>query len=398
MSIHSSRTRVRLFWCSCALAIFIAGFARAGANKTAAPTTQNAASFRAALPGYKYSFPRDHGSHPEFATEWWYFTGHLKSAQSGSTPVQTFGYQLTFFRTALTPQTQKRQSKWATRNVVFAHLALTDATGNRFYFTDKISRDALGLAHAQTSSESQTPRIWIDDWQTQFKSDKGNQQTLHASGTAQDGSTPFGLSLSQRALKPLVVQGENGVSQKSAGRGRASHYYSFTRLQTTGTVRLADREYSVAGESWFDHEFGSNVLSENQTGWDWFSIQLDDGRELMIFQLRLKDGGIDPYSSGTLIEKNGSARHLKRGDFQIEVTKHWQSPHSNANYPAQWKIKIPSANIALEITPVVSDQEMRPQRGARVTYWEGSVRVRGTQSGRGYIEMTGYDREFTGAF
>jgi predicted secreted hydrolase len=408
MKTRGSRTRVRFFSCLLyALTAMFLSLALVANSDNAAPTTarpgkvspsQKSPNFRAALPGYKFSFPRDHGSHPEFATEWWYYTGHLKSTGSGSTPGQTFGYQLTFFRTALTPQIPQRASAWATRNVIFAHLALTDETGKQFYFTDKISRDALGLAHAQTNSESQTPRIWIDDWQTQFKSDKGNQQTLHASGTAQDGSTPFGLSLSQRALKPLVIQGENGVSQKSKGRGRASHYYSFTRLQTTGTVRLAGREYSVTGESWFDHEFGSNVLSENQTGWDWFSIQLDDGRELMIFQLRLKDGGVDPYSSGTLIEKNGGRRHLKRDDFQIEVLDFWRSPHSDASYPARWNVKVPGANISLKITPAIADQELRPSRGANVTYWEGSVQVSGTQSGRGYVELTGYDAEFNGTF
>ena len=407
MKNQNNRTSVRFFSCLlCALtAAFLSRALIANPNSSKAATaksgavlsSQKSSEFRAALPGYNYSFPRDHASHPEFRTEWWYYTGHLKSAQAESTPVQTFGYQLTFFRTALNAGKQKRKSKWATSNVVFAHLALTDETGKRFYFSDKISRDALGLSHAQTAVESQNPRVWIDDWQMQFQEKTGDAQTFRAFGTAQDGSTPFGFSLSQRTLKPLILHGQNGVSQKSPGRGRASHYYSFTRLQTSGKVRIGSREYSVTGQSWFDHEFGSNVLSDGQTGWDWFSIQLDDGRELMIFQLRATKPGA-AFASGTLIEKNGGTRYLKSGDFQIEVLSRWRSPYSKADYPAKWKVKVPSANIAIEISPVIADQELRPSRGANVTYWEGSVRASGTQTGRGYVELTGYDQEFNGTF
>jgi len=169
-------------------------------------------------------------------------------------------------------------------------------------------------------------------------------------------------------------------------------------LKTAGTIRIGKEEFSVSGESWFDHEFGSNQLSKEQAGWDWFSIQLDNGRELMLYQLRLKDGKIDPFSSGTLIEKNGAWRHLKRDEFQIEVLEKWRSPRSKATYPSRWKVAVPREKIALEIVPTVADQELDTQRSTDVTYWEGSVRVTGTQSGKGYVEMTGYAHEFNATF
>ena len=348
--------------------------------------------FKLALPGYEYSFPRDHRAHPEYQTEWWYYTGHLRSTSG-----QNFGYQLTFFRTSLSPQELKRASKWATREIIFAHLALTDEANQKFYFTDKISREALGLAGARSTPAAGKPDIWLDNWQMQFKSGNGDNQSVRAFGTAED-NTNFGIELSQSALKPLAIHGENGVSQKSAGRGRASHYYSFTRLKSEGTIRIGAQEYSVSGESWFDHEFGSNQLAQNQVGWDWFSIQLDDGRELMLYQLRLKDGKIDPYSSGTLIEKNGETRHLKRDEFQIEVLEKWQSPRSKASYPSRWKVTVPRENIALQIAPTVADQELDTKRSTSITYWEGSVRATGTQTGKGYVELTGYAQQFDGTF
>lgn len=350
----------------------------------------NSAGFRLALPRYEYAFPRDHGSHPAYQTEWWYYTGHLRSTE----PPRNFGYQLTFFRRALVPELKNRTSQWATHDVIFAHLALTDETGKKFYFTNRISRATLQLAGAQTGNDS-TPRIWIDDWSLIFAP---GEQRLRAMG--ESGSTPFGIELRQRALKDPVIHGEKGVSQKSAGAGRASHYYSLARLQTEGKVRLGDNEYSVTGNSWFDHEFGSNVLASNQTGWDWFSLQLDDGRELMLYQLRLKNGGIDEYSSGTLVEKDGSSRHVKRDDFQIEVVDYWTSPTSGAKYPARWSVKIPREKIDFEIEPTVNNQELHTKGSVGITYCEGSVRVSGQNGiiGKGYVEMTGYAEEFDGTF
>jgi len=358
-----------------------------------------ASAFKLALPGYQYQFPRDHNSHPAYATEWWYYTGHLKSKDG-----RKFGYQLTWFRTALAPSID-RQSAWAARDLMFAHFALTDERGQTFYFADRIGRANLGLNGADANSK--TPRIWCGDWVLKFGGNNGNSQTMRARAQSDASATQgqaFALDLTQRALKPPVIHGENGVSQKSAGRGRASHYYSFTRLQTSGTLVLGNERLSVTGQSWFDHEYGSNQMDASQVGWDWFSIQLSDGRELMVYRLRLKNGSTEPLSSGTLVERNGRARHLTRAEFSLQPLSNWKSPATGATYPARWRVSLPREKMELEVTPTVANQELRPSRtGANLAYWEGSIGVRGTQNGRaiagvGYLEMTGYASPFGQSF
>jgi predicted secreted hydrolase len=360
---------------------------------TSQTATTSATGFRLALPGYKFQFPRDHASHPEFATEWWYYTGNLRAAGG-----RQFGYQLTFFRTALTPK-MKRASKWATRDVILGHLALTDITGKKFYFYDRVERGAAGVAGA----DDKTPHVWLNDWDLRMSN---NRQTAHASGNSRDTTTkdtPFALELEYLPLKQPVIQGVNGVSQKSEGRGQASHYYSFTRLQTSGTIRVGDERFQVEGESWFDKEFGSNQLAKNQIGWDWFSLQLADGRELMLYQMRRDDGSIDPFSSGTLVEKNGSSRHLRRDDFTLMPKATWKSPTTGATYPSGWTATLPGENITLTIEPQLAAQELITSRSTGVAYWEGSVRLTGTQGGRplaglGYVELTGYSGTLSGKF
>jgi len=349
-------------------------------------------NFQVALPGYRYQFPRDHASHPAFQTEWWYYTGHLKSSDG-----RRFGYELTFFRHALLPRLANRQSKWAIRDLILAHLAVTDETGRRFYYTDRASRTALGVAGADATTAKKLPRVWLGSWALRFGGQRGEVQTVRAGGAS--GDTEFAIELTQRALKPAVLHGRNGISQKSQGHGHASHYYSFTRLATSGTLRIGSTRYAVSGQSWFDHEFGSGQLGKTQTGWDWFSIQLADGRELMLYQLRLRGGGVDPDSSGTLIERDGKTRHLRRAEFRIEPLASWRSPHSGANYPARWRVTLPRENIQLQIVPVMADQELNTDRSTRISYWEGSVRVTGTQRGKvlhgaGYVELTGYAKPF----
>jgi len=351
-----------------------------------------AASFRPALPGYQYHFPRDHTAHPEYATEWWYYTGHLQAANG-----KRFGYELTFFRIGLMPSLAGRTSKWATRDIMLGHLALTDETGNQFYFVDRASRAALGLAGAETAM----PHIWINGWSLRFGGHNSSAQTLRATGKSHD--IEFAINLVQHPAKPLVIHGEKGVSQKSAGVGRASHYYSFTRLTTQGTVRLGDQHFAVTGQSWFDHEFGSNQLGKDQAGWDWFGVQLDDGREIMLYHMRLRSGGTDPYSSGTLVERNGKTHHLRLQDFRIEPLNTWRSPVSHASYPAHWRVTLPREGINLDIMPTIANQELATQHSTGVTYWEGSVRVTGTQGSRslhgmGYVELTGYAGAFNSTF
>ncbi len=355
--------------------------------------------FKLAVAPYAFQFPRDHNSHPAYATEWWYYTGHLQSKDG-----RKFGYQLTWFRTALAPSID-RKSAWAARDLMFAHFALTDEKGQQFYFTDRIGRANLGMNGADT--DSKTPRVWCGDWVLKFGGKSGETQQIRARGASDGKATngqSFALDLRQIALKAPAVQGENGVSQKSAGRGRASHYYSYTRLQTTGTLVVGNERLNVAGQSWFDHEYGSNQMDGTQVGWDWFSLQFDDGRELMVYRLRLKNGKTEPYSSGTLIEKTGKTRHLKLSEFQLTPLATWKSPATGATYPAKWRVRLPREKIDLTVTPTLANQELRPSRtGANLAYWEGSVVARGTQSGRalngvGYLEMTGYASPFGQSF
>ena len=243
------------------------------------------------------------------------------------------------------------------------------------------------------------------DPQSQFlhaasRDDNSKAQSEVASTRNEKDAAFYAVRLTQTPLKKPVIHGENGVSQKSAGRGRASHYYSFTRLQTRGSVQIGNETFQVSGESWFDHEFGSNQLAKDQVGWDWFSLQLSDGRELMLYQLRRRDGSVSPFSSGTLVEKNGRATHLKIGDFSIAPLATWKSAASGGTYPAHWRVRVPRAKISYEVATTVANQELRTQRAARITYWEGSARVlaRGAEIGRGYVELTGYDKAFSGTF
>jgi predicted secreted hydrolase len=342
--------------------------------------TTPAASFRSAAPGYRYHFPADHGVHEEFRTEWWYYTGQLTSARG-----RQFGFQLTFFRRAVEHESARTNpSRWALRTLYFAHLALSDLDHRQFYYAEKISRTGLGKAGA----EAGRLRVWIDRWMTQAVGDS-DQQQLNAEDTG------FGIELLLTPEKAPVVHGEQGISRKGSGPEEASHYYSITRLATTGTVRLGQERLAVTGLSWMDHEFGSADLPDGLVGWDWFSVQLDDGRDLMLYLLRREDGTPHPSSSGTAIAEHGRAQSLRLSDFSIQVAEHWVSPHSGARYPSRWRISVPALDWDLEVSPLLADQELRTNRSTQVTYWEGAVRVSGTArgmrvDGQGYVELTGY--------
>ncbi len=337
-----------------------------------------AAEFRPALPGYQYRFPQDHGTHDDFQTEWWYYTGHLRAANGN-----TFGYQLTFFRRAAAPETAARNpSRWTIRHLYFAHFAVTDEGGRRFHFSEKIARAGIGKAGADAGRLA----VWIEDWLVRAD---GEAHVLQAQAE--------GLALRLRLTpeKPPVIHGADGVSRKGAGPGESSHYYSFTRMRTDGTLTLGGTSLPVAGLSWMDHEFGSNQLGSEQVGWDWFSLQLADATELMVYQIRRRDGSVEPASGGTWIRADGAAVPLSRNAIVIDVLEHWQSRQSRGRYPGRWRISVPSVRLAVEVIPTVSDQELITRRSTQVTYWEGSVTVTGAREGRpvsglGYAELTGY--------
>jgi predicted secreted hydrolase len=345
-----------------------------------------AASFRSATTGYRYAFPKDHGSHPAYRTEWWYYTGHLQ-AKNG----RTFGFELTFFRRAIPPDEVKTQpSQWSVNHLYFAHFALTDIAGQRFHFSEKLSRAGLGKAGAEESRL----HAWIDDWHAEMPAAPDGAQTLFARADT------FSLSATLHPAKPLVVHGQDGISRKGSESGQASHYYSFTRLTTTGTLSIDGEQFEVTGTSWMDHEFGSADLGKDLVGWDWFSIQMADNSELMLYRLRRNDGSSDPASSGTMVSPDGRTHHLLVTDIRIESAGTWTSPKSQAVYPSQWRITIPSLDTTLDLAPLLADQELRTTSSAQVTYWEGAVSVSGTKQGRpikgqGYAELTGYAERIT---
>jgi predicted secreted hydrolase len=340
---------------------------------------QMAAQYRTALPGYHYEFPRDHFNHPDFQTEWWYYTGNLKSADG-----HRFGFELTFFRQGVDRDTA-RTGSWDVRDLYFAHLALSDLEGSRFYHAERTNRAGPGIAGI---SEAEG-RIWNGNWQIERQDQEQKLQGIDAR---------FELHLTLRSEKPPVIHGGNGVSQKAEGRGRASHYISQTRLVANGRIELSGRNFEVAGLAWMDHEFFTQQLEPEQVGWDWLSLQLDDRTELMLFRIRRKDGSIDPYSAGTFVDARGQSQHLRAGEFSLEpVGETWTSPVTHANYPIHWKILVPALGIEFELTTPLPSQELTGNSTLAPNYWEGAITFQGRKdrsalAGTGYLEMTGYDR------
>jgi predicted secreted hydrolase len=341
------------------------------------------APWRPALPGWHYEFPRDHAPHPDFKTEWWYFTGEVRSADG-----QRFGYELTFFRQGVLPPAERgtTTSRFIIDDLKFAHFALSDPGGKHFHFFQKTSRGSFGEAGFGVDAKL----AWIDDWTLQRDGDEGF--TLRAA------SAGVSLALELRRTKPWALHGENGVSQKAAGKGSASHYYSGTRLATTGSLGVNGHDFAMTGESWFDHEWATNQLAQNQIGWDWFSLQLDDGSELMLYQMRLRDGGSDPNSSGTLIARDGTTQHLRREDFTLRPLDYWKSPTTKGRYPIAWELRVAGIGLTARITTPLASQELNVKPNA---YWEGLIDLAGDQGGKpirghGYLELTGYAGSLVG--
>ena len=331
------------------------------------------------LPGWRYAWPRDHFMHPKFRTEWWYFTGNLRSADG-----RRFGYQLTFFRQGVRPSTAPAaNSRFVVNDLKFGHFTISDLRGEQFHFVQQLSRGAYG--EAGFANETNERRLaWLGNWSLEFASDGSFKIAAREKDRA--------LDLKVVPLKPWVIHGENGISRKAEGDQHASHYYSGTRLRTMGNLNLGEQSFTVEGSSWFDHEWATNQLADNQSGWDWFSIQLEDGTELMLYRLRRRDGTADPASSGTFVEADGTARHLRLADLQLRPTQTWRSEKSGAEYPLAWEIRVPSIDLALEINTPLENQELTLNP---ITYWEGMIDVKGERAGQavrghGYLELTGY--------
>lgn len=370
----------------CLVALVVTGASVAEVSGAVAAGQAASADFVQALSPRPFVFPRDHGPHPEFRQEWWYFTGNLEAADG-----TRFGFELTFFRVALAPEgasgseapsapaAQGPASAWRTRQIYVAHFAVTDVARGLFRSAQKLERDALGLA----GSQGEPLKVWVDDWSLSAAGEAGPWR-LRA---AQEG---YGLDLELTPLRPPTLNGDAGLSVKAGVPGDATYYYSMPRLAAAGRIVRDGRAIPVKGLTWFDREWGSGSLGPNEVGWDWFGLQLADGTSFMFYTLRDRGGGRDPYSAGTWVDATGRSRALSDDQVQIEVTGRWTDPRG-VRYPARWHIRVPSLALDAEVVPVLAGQELN----TTPRYWEGAVDVSGARSGervagRGYVELVGY--------
>ena len=333
------------------------------------------AGFKSVTAPRKFVFPDDHGPHPDYALEWWYFTGNLDSPDG-----RHFGYELTFFRIGLTSDDPERSSSWSAQQMYTAHFALTDIEDDEFYFFERYSRDALALAGAVGSPF----HVWLEDWSVLSITDSTLPIRLSA---AEDG---IEIDLLLNSEKGIVLNGDGGFSRKGRNPGEASYYYSMTRMPTEGTVTLNGQSHTVEGLSWLDREWSSSQLSGEHVGWDWFSMQLSDGRDIMYGVLRPRDVEGNAFTLGTVVEPDGTYRSLAEREVSVEALDYWESPRGG-KYPSRWRFQILSEGLVLEVTPYIEEQEL----DAVVRYWEGAVRIEGTAAGQpifgnGYVELTGY--------
>ena len=376
-------------WAIILVVIVSANFA--DAQRTSASVSDTLSSeaderFARVLEPMTFQFPRDHGAHPEYQIEWWYYTGNLHTDDG-----KAFGYQLTFFRFALTPQMPERASHFATNQVYMGHFAITDATKGEYFCFERRSRGAGGLAGA---TGDPTYKVWLEDWSA-TETEPGVMR-LHVPSTSDfiEMEPQIGLSLNLRQTRSPILQGDRGLSQKGPELGNATYYYSLVGLETTGEVTINGEMLTVSGISWMDHEFGTSFLGEGFVGWDWFSLQLEDSTTLMLYCLRRPDQSCDPQTfEGTIVHPDGQQLRIGTKDFTLTSTRHWRSPESGATYPSGWQITFPELNISLQVEPLIPNQEFR----ASFTYWEGAVQVSGqidgaAVSGQGYVELTGYER------
>ena len=323
-----------------------------------------------------FSFPEDHGSHNDFRIEWWYYTGNLTSENG-----HRLGYQLTFFRTGIQRETEN-SSRWVAHDIYLAHFAVSDIANQKHYSAQQSRRAGIDAAGAETGKL----KVWNGDWQVY------EQDGVHHLAARQD---KFAIDLELDTGKGIVLQGQEGLSKKGAAEGNASYYYSMTRMPTQGTITVGDSIHKVEGNSWMDHEFSTSFLEEGQRGWDWFSIQLDNETELMLYQMRRSDESSDPFSSGSVIYQDGTRTELTATDFCLTPGRIWRSPSTGANYPMEWVLEIKSLGIELQVEATFDEQEMTTEATTGIAYWEGAIDVKGVSEGipirgQGYLELTGY--------
>jgi predicted secreted hydrolase len=341
-------------------------------------------------PDRTIALPADHVSHPDYKIEWWYYTGNLDTREG-----RRFGYQVTFFRVGVN-RTPPNASRWAVRDLHMAHFAVSDLASGRFHVFDRLQREGAGWAGAATDRYA----VWNGTWAVRANPDGSHHLQARdrrggrdaREGSAREDAEPeVALDLTLTNTSRWMAHGREGYSRKGRDTGNASAYYSLPRLVTRGTLSIGGRRYEVTGSSWMDHEFGSSVLEADQVGWDWFGLQFDDGRELMLYQMRRRDGSRDPFSSGTLMNRDGSIVRLSRDDYVLEPVETWRSSATGTTYPTRWRVRIPGQGITFEVHAAMNNQELHTPRSTNVTYWEGAVDVVNGARGRGYAELTGYN-------
>jgi predicted secreted hydrolase len=351
----------------------------ASANVVAALSGEADESFARAFEPVTFDFPRDHGPHPEYGTEWWYYTGNLSDAAGG-----LYGYQLTFFRSALSAEAPQRESNLATNQIYMAHFAVTSGPAGDHHSFDRFSRGAGDLAGA---TGEPLYSVWLEDW----RAEQIGPERYHLVAEAEGPNGIVAIDLVMHETQPPLLHGDRGLSQKGPEAGNASYYYSLVRMATEGTVTFDGRVVEVTGQSWMDHEYGTSALSGDAVGWDWFSVTLDDGTVIMFAEIRTTTGEAQDIFEGTLAFADGRQFVINQSDFDLEVTDRWTSPQTGITYPSGWRVTFPAYEIELTIQPLIKDQEM----DTAFTYYEGSTLITGfiegsAVSGRGYVELTGY--------
>lgn len=337
------------------------------------------AGFARALEARSFTFPQDHGSHDDYRTEWWYFTGNVRTLND-----RHFGFELTFFRYALVADAPPRESAWATRQIWLAHLALTDTSRARFDAAERIGRGALDLAGARPDRFA----VWLDDWSA-IQAEPGEPIHLRAN------NDEFGIDLWLEPRKRVVLQGDAGLDAKGPESGNASYYYSWPRLDVIGNIDpVGEAPVAVTGLGWLDREWGTSALSAGVVGWDWFALQLSDGRDLMFYRLRTASGHATRWSGGSIVAADGTSERLTIDDVMLDARDYWTSPTTGVRYPVEWRMRVDGHGLDLLVRPVIPNQEL----DLSVRYWEGAVAVESIDpsspiTGDGYLELAGYERE-----
>ncbi len=376
------------------LAAALACAALPGANTNTPPAPAPAEGWLRAAPGYAWSFPRDHYAHPAHRTEWWYLTGHLRE-EGAPADAEPVAFQFTLFRIGLDPLAPPPGgSTWRAQALVMGHAATTDPTAGRHVFSETLWRAAAGLGGFGVPGDTTLA------WCAAPPGTPGRWSVALQDGAflvrARDDQRGLAFDLSCASATPPVLQGPGGFSPKDASGQAGSLYYSLPRLSVTGTLRRGDRDVRVTGQAWLDREVFTSTLGASQTGWDWVSLQLDDGRDLMLYRLRTADGRVD-FALGTLAAPDGTSRSLVREQWSLEPLSQWTSPATGAPYPVDWRLRVPEAAIDVELRAILPDQENVSTRTG-VHYWEGGVRAvtpagkpgAGALRGRGFVELTGY--------